>query len=95
MGSHDRESRVAFMSCVEVVLMRRGNTNYHAVMAKLQSHYDSWIYECLDHPEYLRDVLKQVYRDDYDSVITEIRLESEILDDIYEIKNDFFKAMTS
>lgn len=95
MVPYNKENAIAFMSCIEVVLMRRGNANYHAVMAKLQSHYNSWIYECLDHPEHLRDVLKEVYGSDYGSVITEMRLESEILDDIYDIKNDFFKVMTS
>jgi hypothetical protein len=95
MISKASENKIAFMTCVEVVLMRRGNANYNLVLAKLQSYYDTSIFECIDHPEYLRDILKQVYKDDYNSILTEIRMESEILDDIDDLKNKFFKVMSS
>lgn len=95
MVSLEEENRLAFISCVEVVLMRRGNANYNLVLAKLQSHYNHWILECIDHPEYLRNVLKEVYVNDYYTVIEEIRLESDRLEDVDKLKSDFFKAMLS
>lgn len=95
MVSLEEENRLAFISCVEVVLMRRGNANYNSVLAKLQSHYNHWILECIDRPEYLRNVLKEVYVNDYYTVIEEIRLESDRLEDIDKLKSDFFKAMLS
>ncbi len=93
MNSQERESKTAFMTCVEVVLMRRGNANYNLVLAKLQAYHDSWIFECIDHPEHLRDILKEVYANEYYSVVDEIRLESDRLDGMDEIKDSFLKVM--
>lgn len=95
MTQREKDGRIAFMTCVEIVLMRRGNTRYHTVMAKLQSHYNSWIYECLDHPAYLKDVLREVYMNDYDTVLGEISEETENLVDIDKFKDAFFKIMRS
>lgn len=95
MDSQERENKIAFMTCVEVVLMRRGNANYNLVLAKLQSYHNFWIFECIDHPEHLRDILKEVYLNEYYSVVDEIRMESERLDDMNEIKEDFLKVMLS
>lgn len=66
---------LALISCIEVVLMRRGNVNYNLVLAKLNSNYDCTIRDCYDHPEYLKTVLTEVYKEDYNSVVKEIRLE--------------------
>lgn len=95
MTQRERDGKIAFMTCVELVLMRRGNTKYHAIIAKLQSHYDSVIYDCLDHPAHLRDVLKDIYKDDYDTILNEISAETENLVDIDRFKNEFFKIMRS
>ena len=66
---------LALISCIEVVLMRRGNVNYNLVLAKLNSLYDCTIRDCYDHPEYLKAILVEVYKGDYNSVVKEIRLE--------------------
>lgn len=93
MFSNDQDNRIAFATCIEIVLMRRGNSDYNIVLAKLQSLYKSWIYECIDHPEYLKSVLKEVYVNDYHTIIEEIREESDRLEDIDKLKSDFFKIM--
>ncbi len=95
MVSIEQENKIAFATCIEVALMRRGNSNYNLVLAKLQSLYKSWIFECIEHPEYLRNVLKEVYVNDYYIVIEEIRSESDRLEDIDKLKSDFFKVMLS
>lgn len=95
MVSIDEENKIAFATCIEIVLMRRGNANYNSVLAKLQTHYNSWIYECIDNSEYLRDVLKEVYVNDYYTIVEEIRSESDRLTDIDELKFNFFKVMLS
>ncbi len=95
VDSQEKENKIAFMTCVEVVLMRRGNVNYNTVLAKLQSYHDSWIFECIDNPEHLRDILKEVYHNEYYSVVEEIRLESDRLEDMGKIKEDFLKVMLS
>ena len=95
MDSIGEENKIAFATCIEIVLMRRGNANYNAVLAKLQSLYKSWIYECADNPDYLKSVLKEVYVNDYYAIIGEIREESDRLEDIDKLKSAFFKVMLS
>ncbi len=72
--------------------MRSGNTNFNLIVAKLNALYDCQIRDCYDHPEYLQTVLKEVYKDDYKSIIHEIKT---CLDDLVNEKDisDFFKIM--
>ncbi|MGI0047367.1 MAG: hypothetical protein ACREBB_09310 [Nitrosotalea sp.] len=93
MDSLADQNKLAFMSCVEVVLMRRGNANYHLVMAKLNSLYGCTIIDCYEHVEYLRDVLKEVYKHDYNLVLDEIQLELLKLVDVEQEIDRFFKIM--
>ena len=95
MHSLEEENKIAFMTCIEIVLMRRGNTHYNLVMAKLKSYYDCGVLECLEHPENLRTVLKEVYHKDYNSVLDDISAESERLVDMDKFKAQFFKVMES
>src|ERR1700682_5441746 len=93
MSYLEEENKVAFMSCVEIVLMRRGNANYNLVMSKLHSRHNCGIFECVDHPENLRAVLKEVYGENYGSLLNDIELELERLVDIDKFKDEFFKIM--
>jgi hypothetical protein len=85
------ENVLALISSIEVVLMRRGDVNYNLVIAKLRSLYDCKIFDCYDHPEYLKTVLREVYKENYNSIITEIRLELGDLDT--EEIGDFINIM--
>ncbi len=93
MSYLEDENKIAFMSCVEIVLMRRGNVDYNLVVSKLYSLYNCDISECIDHPERLRDVLKEVYKESYSSVLNDIEMELERLVDINKFKIEFFKIM--
>ena len=86
--------KTALISYVELVLMRRGDTNYHLVMARLDSLYGCKIMDCYDHPEYLKTVLKEVYKEDYDSVISQIHSYLGDLENVPKIIA-FFKTMKS
>ena len=57
---------------IEVVLMRRGGPEFQMVLAKLRNNFNLDIINCYEKPEYLRKVLKEVYREDYKSVLEEI-----------------------
>ncbi len=92
MDSHSEPYRLAVISYVELVLMRRGNANYHLVLAKLDSLYNCKIVDCYDHPQYLKTILKEVYRDEYSSIISQIKSYLGELVDVKEII-DFFKIM--
>jgi hypothetical protein len=94
MMRFDEQHKIALISCLEVVLMSKSNTKYNLVVAKLNSLYDCSIRDCCENPEYLRTILKEVYKEDYDSIIEEIKLH---LDDLVKEKDmsDFFKIMES
>ena len=93
MQDKEEEDKIAFMTCVELVLMKRGDTKHNLVMARLKSLYDSDIVDCFEHPEYLRTVLREVFKDEYSSILNDIKLELEKLVDIEELKIKFFKVM--
>ena len=93
MVALDAQDQLSFLTCIELVMMKRGNVNYNLVLAKLQAYFDSRIDDCLDHPEYLKTVLKEVYEDDYISILGDISLETSRLEGIDKFKSDFFKFM--
>ena len=72
--------------------MKRGNVKYNLVVAKLHSLYDCSLRDCYKHPKYLRTVLKEVYKEDYNSIIEDIKLH---LDELVNQKDisDFLKIM--
>ena len=86
------QHKVALISCIEVVLMSRGNTKYNLVVCKLNSLYNCSIRDCCENPEYLKAVLKEVYKEDYNSIIEEIKSH---LDDLIKEKDisDFLQIM--
>lgn len=95
MDSLAEQNKLAFMTCIEIAIMRRGNANYHLVMAKLDSLYHCTIIDCYEHPERLRDILKDVYKEAYDSVLDDIGLELDKLVDVEKDIDRFFKIMKS
>jgi hypothetical protein len=57
---------------IEVVLMRRGGPEFQMVLAKLKNNFNLDIINCYENPEYLRKVLKEVYREDFKFIVEEI-----------------------
>ncbi len=94
MDSHSEPYKLALISYVELVLMRRGNANYHLVLARLGSVYDCKISDCYEHPEYLKSVLKDVYKEEFNSIVSQIKSYLAELADVQEII-DFFKILES
>ena len=89
MEPFEKQHRIALMSCIELVLMRKSNTNYHTVQAKLNAICNRNLIDCYEYPKYLRDILKDVYKQDYKSIIEEIKFE---LGELVEEK-DIFKFL--
>ena len=94
MGYLAEQHKKAVISCVELVLMRRSNTLYNLVVAKLDSLYNCSISDTYENPEYLRTALKYVYKEDYKSIIEEIKSELGELVNEGDISN-FFKILES
>jgi hypothetical protein len=60
---------------VEVVLMRRGGPQYQLVLARLERDYSCSVFDCFEHPDYLKAVLHDVYGKDHHDVVEKIELE--------------------
>lgn len=95
MGHITELDKMAFITSIEVALMKKGNINYNTVGAKLDAYYSCSFVDCYDHPEYLRDVLREVYRDGYDSILDKIKSELENLTEMEKEINEFLKIMHS
>lgn len=95
MDSNAEQNKLAFINCIELVIMRRNGANFHLIEAKLNALYNCKIWDYYEHPEYLRTVLKEVYKEDYNSIIEDIKLETSRLVDIDKQKAYFFKVMES
>lgn len=83
MGDENYKAMTALS--VEIVLMRKGGPQYHLVVARLERDHDCKIFDCFDHPDYLRSVLKEVYGDDYRDIVDNIEAEFGEMIDRYEI----------
>lgn len=75
----DNDSRAALVLSIEIVLMRKGGPQYHQILAKLENYYDCKIFDCFEHPEYLKAVISEVYPNDYQNIIQDFKVE---LDDL-------------
>ena len=94
MSRYAESHKMALMSTIEVVLMNMGNVKYLSTIAKLRTLYDIDIRECSDHPEYLKTVLKEVYPEDYDYIISEVKARLDTLVDLPDFEQ-FFKIIES
>lgn len=94
MDSFEEDRKVALMSCIELVLIKKSNTNYHLVQTKLNDACNCDLTNCYDCGEELRDVLKDVYKENYSSVIGEIKLKSGYLLEEKDT-SDFIKILES
>ena len=71
----NNDSKAALVLSIEIVLMRRGGPQYHQIVAKLENYYDCKIFDCFEHPEYLKAVISEVYPNDYQKIIDDLIVE--------------------
>ncbi len=77
---------------VEVVLMRMSGPQYFLALSRLERDYECKIADCFDHPEYLKNVLKDVYGNSYDRILGDLEAEMGEIVSEKEIK-DFLNAL--
>jgi len=94
MSHYNEQHKIALVASLEVVLMSMGNTEYNLVVAKLNALHNISIRDCYEHPEYLKPILKEVYEEDYDYIISEIKARLEELTSDDDLTR-FFKVMES
>jgi len=94
MSHYAQQHKIALAATFEVVLMSMGNTKYNLAVAKLNALHNISIRDCYEHPEYLKPILKEVYKDDYAYIISEVKAR---LDELTNEKDmvQFFKVMES
>lgn len=95
MLTFEEDDKITFITCIEIVLMKHGNADYILIQSRLDALYNCEIRDCMDHPEYLQTVLKEVYPDEYESIVDEIILETDSLVNMDKFKANFFQVMKS
>lgn len=86
------DSRAALVLSIEIVLMRRGGPQYQQVLARLERDYECKIFDCYEHPEYLKAVLQDVYSNDYQTVVDDLIVELDEMATQKEIE-EFLKLL--
>ncbi|HEY8109353.1 MAG TPA: hypothetical protein VIG05_00605 [Candidatus Nitrosotenuis sp.] len=77
---------------IEVVLMRTNGPQYFLALSRLERDYECKIADCFEHPEYLKNVLKDVYENSYDRILDDLESELGEITSEKEIK-DFLSAL--
>lgn len=90
MQDSDLKALVAIS--IEVVLMRTSGPQYFSVLARLERDYECKIADCFEHPEYLKNVLKDVYDESYGAILDDLESDLGDVTSEKEIK-DFLKAL--
>lgn len=73
MDNNSLKSMVALS--VEVVLMRKGGAQYQQALARLEADYGAKIFDCFEHPQYLKAVLRQIYAKEYPTILESLEAE--------------------
>jgi hypothetical protein len=68
---------------IENILLKIGKSSYDLVLEKLQKDYGCHISGCVEHPEYLKRVLQDIYGNASVGILGQIKNE---LDDLAEQK---------
>ena len=57
---------------IEKTLLGMGKPVYEKVANRIYKKYQSYIPDCYDHPEYLKEVLKDLYGNAYNVIVSSI-----------------------
>ena len=57
----DKIKKALICMCIEKVLFGMGKPVYERVIEKLNEDYHCYLPDCYEHPEYLREILKELY----------------------------------
>ena len=73
---------------IEKTLLDMGKPVYEKVANTIQEKYYCYIPDCYEHPEYLKDVLKDLYGNAYTEIVSSI--EEQLSEFAYKKKIDAF-----
>lgn len=60
---------------IEATLLDVGKSVYDTVTTRLYKKYDCYTSDCFEKPEYLREVLKELYAKSYNEIVNSIQEE--------------------
>lgn len=73
---------------IEKTLTEMGKPVYEKVANSIYKKYQSYIPDCYEHPEYLKEVLKDLYGNAYDVIVSSI--EGQLYEFAYKKKMETF-----
>lgn len=73
---------------IEKTLTDIGKPVYEKVVNNIYKKYQSYIPDCYEHPEYLKEVLKELYGNSYDVIVRSI--EGQLYEFAYKKKMETF-----
>jgi hypothetical protein len=62
---------------IEIVLLKIGKLTYNQVISKLYENYNCYLPDCFENPEYLKNVLQDLYGKSSLTIIQSIKKELE------------------
>lgn len=71
-SSSDNVKKALISFTVEQVLLDVGKTTLDEVGNRLYEKYRSYFHDCLEHPEYLKDVLQEIFGAGHSSITEKI-----------------------
>ncbi|MGQ0606702.1 MAG: adenylate/guanylate cyclase domain-containing protein [Candidatus Nitrosotenuis sp.] len=60
---NDSKIRIIVAKCVEKMLLQMGVPDFEEVVRRLFNKYNCFLYDCYENPEYLKQVLREMYGD--------------------------------
>ena len=73
MDVTDDQIKKAIVSInIEKVLLEMGKPVFDTFTKKLYKNYNCYIPDCSDHPEYLNQILKEMYGSSYNTIVNKI-----------------------
>lgn len=75
MGMRDNNLKALVAISIEVVLMRTNGPQYFLALTRLERDYECKITDCFEHPEYLKNVLKDIYENSYGKILDDLEAE--------------------
>jgi hypothetical protein len=68
-ATNDQIKRALVTMSIEHALLEMGKPVLDEVVYALQDNYKCYLPDCFDHPEYLKEVLKDLYGNSYSNIV--------------------------
>lgn len=73
MHSMDEVKKALVTLAIEKSLLDIGKPTYDEVVENLKKRYNRYIPDCYEHPEYLREILKELYGNTHKTIVKSIK----------------------